>query len=77
MSGPDENQRLDNLKWILRTRKIAPQANLEAVARKTRGFLFEDLRALVFHAQMHGLKNGRPVDDESFDRGLGLQTYLI
>ncbi|CAH0547485.1 unnamed protein product [Brassicogethes aeneus] len=51
ISSPNDVQRKDLLKWIMDKNKINYKVNLDHVANKTHGFLFEDLKALVYFSK--------------------------
>ncbi|KAF5299683.1 hypothetical protein FQA39_LY11478 [Lamprigera yunnana] len=70
LDGP---QRCETLQWIIDCKNVNNKAVLEEVADKTRGFVFEDLRALVYYAQKNCLDGERSVlQQDDFDSGLDL-----
>lgn len=56
IDAPDAVQREEILTWILEERGAKIEADLGEIANKTHGFFFEDLKALVYYAEMDGMK---------------------
>lgn len=51
IKSPNQTERFELLKWIININNIKCDLNLNDVANKTHGFLYEDLKALVYYAQ--------------------------
>lgn len=51
INPPNQTERFELLKWIINFNNIKCDLNLNDVASKTHGFLYEDLKALIYYAQ--------------------------
>lgn len=70
IKSPDENQRVQMVNWILKSKNLESCANLTEIAQKTHGFVFEDFKALIYHAQKD-LSDKNLLNKDNFDRALG------
>ncbi|KAF2904257.1 hypothetical protein ILUMI_01922 [Ignelater luminosus] len=71
IKSPDDNQRVQMLNWILKSRNLENCANLTEIAQKTHGFLFEDFKALIYHAQKDSSDNCL-LNKDNFDHALDI-----
>ncbi|KAG5864634.1 hypothetical protein JTB14_031602 [Gonioctena quinquepunctata] len=68
---PTESQRQLHLRWILEEGDFNTNADLSEIANKTHGFLYEDLRALVYYARKELRKTSG-----SSDTNLGEKHFM-
>lgn len=76
IDSPNRQQRENNLKWILDMNMISHNVNINEIADKTHGFLFDDLKALMYYAQNDAKFNNNNnsnaiITNENFLKSLG------
>lgn len=73
IKAPSEDERERILQWILTEHRIETDGvDLKEVANKTRGFFFDDLKALVHYADLNRTKNpGGGLTEQYFFEALG------
>lgn len=80
IDAPTQTDRCEMLKWILKEKNITYDLDLNDVASKTNGFLYEDLTALSYYAQKNVKQsNNRVIVLNDFENALGnlLKTLII
>ncbi|CAG9763428.1 unnamed protein product [Ceutorhynchus assimilis] len=74
INAPTDSNREKNLQWILEKNAINyNEVDLKLVASKTNGFYFEDLNALVYHADRNNLDFEKALDfmQKNYNESLG------
>lgn len=73
IKAPTDTQRELSLKWICEEKNKITDVDFHTIANKTHGFFFEDLEALVYHAERNSLKHSnscKNIDIETFTEAI-------
>ncbi|VEN36997.1 unnamed protein product [Callosobruchus maculatus] len=67
-----DTERKENLRWILEERGLKTNMNFDEVTNKTKGLVLEDLRALVYYAEVDARKRNKEglLDEDSIDKAI-------
>ncbi|CAH1966793.1 unnamed protein product [Acanthoscelides obtectus] len=75
----NDTDRKENIRWILEDRGLKTDMNLEEIENKTKGLVFEDLRALVYYAEVDARKRnnkGNWLGQDSIDKAIDFMQAI-